>query len=632
MLQRHWARPVGCRLILVFFCLWTLGLTAQVRSRIAGPIDERALIRLSGTVHPQVAASVDLGRVAAELPMERALLHLTPSAEQDAALEELLAAQQDPGAPEYHQWLTPEQFGERFGISDADLAAVTSWLESQGLRVTAVSPGRRTIEFGGAAGKVEQAFHTELHEFQVAGERRIGNATEISIPRALAAVVAGAISLNNFPRRPMHRRLLLPQTDLNGGSHALSPYDFAAIYDVSGLWNNNFDGTGQTIGIAGRTNLKLSDVASFRSQFGLSAKAPQVIVNGADPGIISSDEETEADLDVEWSGGVAKGATVAFVVSASTNTTDGVDLSSQYLVDNNIASVISVSFGACESSMGTAGNAFYNSLWQQAAAQGIAVFVSAGDSGSAACDAPSSAPATHGFAVSGLASTPYNVAVGGTEFSDATAATYWNSSNNAQEASAKGYIPEVAWNESSYTTAGASGNGLVGRIGRREHSVRHARLADRHGRPHHGSRSQHTPSLYAGRLVERGGARRLPGGAGGRPLPGGRHVRFVAFVRRDFGNDRSVFGRPQWQSQREILSAGGERTLGVPRCDRGDQCRAVRRWIAQLLDGQTGQQRRQAERLRGRRRLRSGHRLGLGRCLRTGAQLGIGHGCGRAGD
>jgi subtilase family serine protease len=472
MLQRQWARPVGCRLIPIFLCLWTLGLNAQVRSRIAGPVDERALIRLSGTVHPLAAEAADLGRVAAELPMERALLHLTPSAAQEAALEELLAAQQDPGAAEYHQWLTPEQFGERFGVSDDDLAAIRSWLEGQGLRVTAVSPGRRTIEFGGPAGKLEQAFHTEIHEFQVAGERHIGNATEISIPRALAPVVAGVISLNNFPRRPQHRAprpapravpssgIYFPRTDLNGGPHGLSPYDFAAIYDVAGLWNNNFDGSGQTIGIAGRTNLKLSDVASFRSQFGLPAKAPQVIVNGADPGIISSDEETEADLDVEWSGAVAKGATVAFVVSASTNTTDGIDLSTQYLVDNNIASVISVSFGSCEASMGTAGNAFYNSLWQQAAAQGISVFVSAGDSGSAGCDAPSSAPASHGFAVSGLASTPYNVAVGGTEFSDASASNYWNSSNNAQEASAKGYIPEVVWNESSYTSAGASGNGL----------------------------------------------------------------------------------------------------------------------------------------------------------------------------
>ncbi len=479
MFQRNWARRASRGLILVLSCAWIGGITAQVRSRITQPVDPRDMLRLAGTVHPRVAASTDAGRVAGDLRMDRALLHLTASPEQEAALEQLLAAQQDPGAAEYHQWLTPAEFGERFGASDEDLAAITAWLESQGLEVTAVAPNRRTIEFGGTARRMEQAFHTEIHAYQAGGERRVANATELSIPRALAPVVAGVVSLNNFPRRPLHRVMGagrrrrggvgdLPITDLTGGGHGLSPYDFATIYDVAGLWNNNFDGTGQTIGIAGRTNLKLSDVASFRSQFGLPAKAPQVIVNGTDPGIISSDEETEADLDVEWSGGVAKGANIAFVVSASTTATDGIDLSSAFLVNNNIAGVISVSFGECEAEMGTAGNDFYKSLWEQAAAQGISVFVAAGDSGSAGCDAPESssgsrnttAPASHGFAVSGLASTPYNVAVGGTEFNDASAATYWNSTNNAQEASAKGYIPEVAWNESSYTTAGASGNGL----------------------------------------------------------------------------------------------------------------------------------------------------------------------------
>ncbi len=470
MFQRNWARLTSRSLILFLSCALTGGITAQVRSRITQPINERSLVRLTGSVHPLVAGAADLGRVAADLPMERAMLQLSASAEQEAALDQLLAAQQDPGAAEYHQWLTPEQFGERFGVSAQDVDAVAAWLAGQGLRVTLVAPSRRTIEFGGSARQVEQAFHTEIHEFRVAGERHVANATELSIPQALAPVVGGVVSLHNFRRQPLHRVIgtgakgsgggYAPVTDLTGGGHALSPYDFATIYDVAPLWNNNFDGTGQTIGIAGRTDLKLSDVAAFRSEFGLPAKAPQVIVNGTDPGIVSPAEETEADLDVEWSGAVAKGANVAFVVSASTTATDGIDLSSTYLVNNNIASVISVSFGSCEAEMGSAGNSFYNSLWAQAAAEGISVFVAAGDSGSAGCDAPSSAPASQGFAVSGLASTPYNVAVGGTEFNDPTASTYWNSTNNAQEASAKGYIPEVVWNESSYTTAGAAANGL----------------------------------------------------------------------------------------------------------------------------------------------------------------------------
>lgn len=453
--HRNFARP-SSGVLLLFACLWIGGVSAQVRPRIAGPADERVRVRLPGSIHPLVAMSTDLGRAPADLPMERALLQCTVTAEQEADLEALLAAQQDADSPQYHRWLTPEQFGERFGVADVDLSAVTAWLQSQGLRVTAIAPNRRTIEFSGAVAQIEQAFHTEIHDYRVAGERHIANATGLSIPQALAPVVAGVVSLHNFPRAAQHR----PLTNLTGGSRALSPYDFATIYDVTGLWNNGFDGTGQTIGIAGRSNLKLSDIATFRSQFGLPAKAPQVNVNGSDPGIVNFGEETEADLDVEWAGAVAKGATVAFVVSASTSATDGIDLSSSYLVNSNVASVISVSFGACEAAMGAAGNAFYNSLWQQAAAQGISVFVAAGDSGSAGCDAPTPGPASHGLAVSGLASTPYNVAVGGTEFSDAAVAIYWSTSNNPQYASVKGYIPEVVWNESSYTSSGAAGNGL----------------------------------------------------------------------------------------------------------------------------------------------------------------------------
>jgi hypothetical protein len=296
---------------------------------------------------------------------------------------------------------------------------------------------------------------------------------DISIPEALAPVVAGVASLHDFRKRAMHHAVraagAAPETDLNGGTHGLSPYDFAAIYDVSSLWNSGFDGTGQSIAIVAETNIKLTDVTGFRSLFGLPANSPQVIVNGTNPGILTDGEETEADLDVEWAGAVAKGATVKLVVSASTNTTDGITLSAQYIVSHTVAPVMSLSYGACEAQMGSS-NSFFNSLWEQAAAEGIAVFVAAGDTGSAGCDLPSSSgasgqnttkPASQGFAVNGLGSTPYNVAVGGTMFNDtASPGTYWNSANNSQLASAKGYIPELAWNESSYTTAGASGNGL----------------------------------------------------------------------------------------------------------------------------------------------------------------------------
>jgi subtilase family serine protease len=439
-------------------------LTAQPRPRISQRVDSTRITRLGRTTHPLTRTGRDLGRAAADLPMERIQMQLFSSPEQQAALEELLAGQHDAASPHFQEWLTPEQFGERFGPAQQDIDAVVGWLEDNGFHVDEVGRGRRTLEFSGTASQVERAFHTQMRQYEVDGVRHHANSTDLAIPEALAPVIGGVASLHDFHHRPMHQvrgQMPAPATNLSGGSHGLSPYDFATIYNVTPLWNTSFDGSGQSIAIAGRTNIKLTDVATFRSTFGLPGNNTQVILNGKNPGIISSGEETEADLDVEWSGAVAKGATIKFVISASTNASDGVDLSDQYIVNNNLAAVMSVSFGECEAAMGT-GNQFYNSLWQQAAAQGISVFISSGDSGSAGCDDPSSRnPASHGFGVNGLASTPYNVAVGGTQFADTTSpATYWNTANDAHLASAKSWIPETTWNESSYTTAKAASNNL----------------------------------------------------------------------------------------------------------------------------------------------------------------------------
>jgi subtilase family serine protease len=395
--------------------------------------------------------------------MERILLQLASGPEQDAALDLLLAQQQDPSSVNYHVWLTPEQFGERFGALREEIATIASWLQSQGFHLTEVAPGRRTIEFSGIAAQVETAFHTRINQYGWHGERHVANAADIYIPAALAPAVAGVASLNNFGPRPLHHVVSRATSlmDLGGESHALTPYDFAAIYGVTPLWTAGYDGAGQSIAIVGESDIALSDVRGFRSVFGLPVNDPTFIVNGADPGYLPGDQ-TESTLDVEWAGAVAKGASIVFVTSAGTNATDGVTLSAQYIVQNKTAPVMSLSYGLCEEWMGSGKNT-YSALWQQAAAEGIAVFVANGDSGSAGCDAPTSSdtmPASQGFAVNGLASTPFNVAVGGTEFNDATSpSTYWNPSNNVQLASAKGYIPEVVWNESSYT-AGGSGNNL----------------------------------------------------------------------------------------------------------------------------------------------------------------------------
>ncbi len=448
------------RVLFLTISTWGL-LSAQQAPRVRQQIDNARVMRLPRTTHPLTGTGRDLGRTSAALPMDRIQMQLMGSDAQQAELDQLTADQHDPNSPRFQQWLTPEQFGKRFGPAQQDVDAVVGWLLDSGFQVDAVGRGRRTIEFSGTAAQVERAFHTQMRHYEVAGERHLANSSDISIPEALAAVIGGVASLHDFRHKPLHR-VLTPLTDLSGGAHGLSPYDFATIYNVTPLWNANFDGTGQSVAIAGRTNIKLTDVTSFRSTFGLAGNNTQVILNGKDPGIVSSGEETEADLDVEWSGAVAKNAAIKFVVSASTNASDGVDLSNQYIVNNNLAPVMSVSFGACEASMGNSGNAFYGALWQQAAAQGISVFISAGDSGSAGCDNPNATtPASLGLGVNGLASTPYNVAVGGTQFTDTTSpATYWNTANDSRVASAKSYIPEKTWNESSYTSANAGTNNL----------------------------------------------------------------------------------------------------------------------------------------------------------------------------
>jgi len=423
----------------------------QARDRITSFIDDEQRVTLRGNVHPLAASQYDAGEVAPGFSMEHMLLTLLPDAAQQDALNQLLDAQHNPESPYYHQWLTPEQYGERFGISDADTTQVVGWLKDHGMEVEEVTASRRSIVFSGAAAQVESAFHTRIHAYKIGSELHHANATEPEIPAALVQVVGGVVSLHDFHSEPMHGARRAPAPEFSsGGSYYLAPADFATIYDLVPLYQQSINGSGQSVAIVARSNIKLADVRQFRTVFGLPANDPQIIVNGADPGIWSSNEETEADLDVEWSGAVARNATIKLVVSKSTNASDGVDLSAQYIVNHNLAPVMSMSFGLCEASLGSSGNGFLNSLWQQAAAEGITVFVSSGDNGAAGCDSAAASSAMHGRGVNGLCSTPNSVCVGGTEFNDVSSPSlYWSSSNaTGTQSSALSYIPETTWNES----------------------------------------------------------------------------------------------------------------------------------------------------------------------------------------
>jgi len=450
--------------------------TVRARPLITEALDEGHLTVLRGNTHRLARPEFDLGTAPASLPMERMLLVLRRSPEQEDALRRLLDDQQDKRSPNYHKWLTPTKFGKQFGPSDADVQTITSWLQSHGFQVSPTK-GRTLIEFSGSASQVQEAFHTPIHKYVVRGEQHWANAGDPQIPAALAPATAGVFTLHDFVKQPqIHvsndrgtleivpgKKPLVTFPPQNGQPilNALGPHDYATIYNINPTYNAGINGYGITIGIVGRSNLfnGRQDVADFCSVFPGSCGGFGVILNGPDPGDLGGGEEAEATLDTTWAGAVAPNATVDLVVSATTNTTDGIDLSELYIVENNLADVMTESFGGCEYLATDAQVAGTIALAEQAAAQGITYLVSTGDNGAAGCDDPGSPAAAFPLSVNLLASTPFNVAVGGTMFNEGgQESKYWGSAPPVSE-TAISYIPEDVWNESCSTTAcGANAN------------------------------------------------------------------------------------------------------------------------------------------------------------------------------
>ena len=409
-----------------------------------------------------------MGTAPATLPMQRMLLVLKRSPEQESALRKLLADQQDKASPNYHKWLTPEQFGQQFGPTDGDMQTITSWLQSHGFQV-GTTKGRTVLEFSGSASQVKEAFHTSIHKYVVKGEQHWANSSDPSIPTALTPAVAGVLTLHNFLKKPnvhlVEKNIPAkftpgsrPQFTAANGLHALTPADYSIIYNAGPVQQSGVNGYGITIGIVGRSNLFNGgqDVSDFQNVFGLPANLTNILLNGPDPGDLGGDEEAEATLDTSWSAALATDATVALVVSATTNTTDGIDLSELFIIENNFFNIMTESFGSCEADVTTTDAQGISFLAEQAAAQGITYTVSTGDAGAAGCDDLTDTTAQGPVSVNVLASTPFTVAVGGTMFNEnGQDATYWNTTNNSSLGSAKSYIPEDVWNETCTTACGA---------------------------------------------------------------------------------------------------------------------------------------------------------------------------------
>jgi hypothetical protein len=449
---------------------------ALPQTRVTQRIDETSLVTLKGNTRRLAQPRFDLGPAPVSMAASRMLLVLKRSAQQQASLETYLSSAQDPASPNYRKWLTPEQFGKRFGVSDADLATIQSWLQGRGFTVNKVAKGRMVIEFSGTVGQIQSAFHTSVHQYKINGAKFWANSADPQIPAALAPVVAGFAELNSFVPKSLAIRgpggRYDPKTNRiqptytvgstnNGYTIFLGPADAATIYDTPTTLNANLsssalDGSGVTIGIAGDSNIDVAQNANYRATFGLPAKPTSVVVDGTDPG--ENGDALEAYLDTEVSGGIAPNANIILYTAANTDLNAGLFLAIGRALDDNQVDILNVSFGGCEFDQGTSGNQYIYDLWEQAAAQGISVTVSTGDSGSAGCDDPNTETiATLGLAVNGLASTPYNIAVGGTDF-DTLYSSFPNSFTNyvdvtntfANHRSALGYIPEEPWNNSTF--------------------------------------------------------------------------------------------------------------------------------------------------------------------------------------
>jgi subtilase family serine protease len=430
---------------------------------------------IAGSVHPLTKAALDEGLADNAKALGGMTINFRRTAAQEASLQALLQAQQTPGSPNYHQWLTPAEFGQQFGMSSADLAKVSAWLQEEGFTINAVAQSSNAITFSGNVAAAERAFQTQIHSYSLNGEKHFANAKNISVPAAIAGTVISVRGLDDFRPKPRVQKTKAHFTDtVENTGHYIAPGDFAIIYDVNPLYSAGDTGKGVTIAVTGQVDIVAADITDFRAAAGLPVNNPPVVtVPGSTPTTVAADEAAggdnllETDLDLEWSGGVATGASIILVNSGDVFTSLGYAIQNQ--INGITVPIISESYGECEPGVTTGSLATYESELAQANSQGQTVIQAAGDTGAADCDDDENPPetvATQGLAVDYPGSSVYVTDAGGSEFmGDGTAqnpqtgsGTYWNSTNSTPvPASAKSYIPEMVWNDTTFSIANGGG-------------------------------------------------------------------------------------------------------------------------------------------------------------------------------
>jgi len=440
----------------------------QVARRLYSlPSSSDPRVSLPDTVSPRVRTASVLGHLGGDTQLTGMSLVLKPTDAQAAALQQLLADQQNPSSPKYHQWLTPQTFGEQFGLSDADLSIVKDWLTSRGFNVDEVAPSRNRIVFSGTASAVESAFTTTLQRFHRADQDYFENNTAISLPQSLAGVVSGITGVSSYHiQPPVHApQALAPQYTDGSGAHYIVPWDFRQIFGMNSLISSGFDGTGIKIGVIGQSSVDSNQLTYFQQKTGQTVKLPTLVLvpNTGSSGQLSKGDEGESELDLEYASGTAPGAQVLFIYTGTLNSTtnNGVFTAMLYAITNNLAPILTLSYGGCEASNASYATSVMEPILAQASSQGQTILVSSGDTGAAECELSSNTTttATQGLSVAYPSSSPNVTAVGGTQL-NSDAATYWGSSNNSFGGSAVGYMPETSWNDTvAYKALSASGGG-----------------------------------------------------------------------------------------------------------------------------------------------------------------------------
>ena len=460
---------------LTIFCVLTVSSPAQTpQARIATEIDNSQRVAIQGSHPPMAKAENDAGRVPASTTLQGMSVVFSRSAAQEADLKALIAAQQDSGSPLYHKWLTPEEFAARFGVADEDITKVQLWLQQQGFAIEGVSRSRNRITFSGTTQQAEAAFAMELHYYLDNGEKQYGPSTDISLPAALSGVVENVTNLSTFRPKP-RVKVRTPQrvpranfTSSQTSDHFLTPGDVATIYDITPAYSAGYTGVGQSIAVVGQSAIAVADIENFESAAGLPKKDPtQILVPNSGTSTIVTGDESESDLDLEYAGAIAKGATIFFVYVGN-NANYSVTDSLAYVIDSHTAPIIGTSYGACETEFSASDYASLNGVLAQAATQGQTVVASAGDSGSTDCSGETTLTKTQqeALAVDFPASSEYVTGMGGTEFPAAdvvsTNTTYWTPANGTDViSSALSYIPEQVWNDDSSTAGLSAGGGGV---------------------------------------------------------------------------------------------------------------------------------------------------------------------------